>query len=172
MLCKPRDRTAAAMPIAAGIDNGADEPSRRISLEGRDLLDQLSADVLRDVFGVGDRTREPPRKAMDVIVVTLQQALECVAISRRGESGEFAIGAGACLGTGRAGRGEARNSIRPRARWKSLATRRRGRPRATKGIAGNRAHPALPVRAGQPGREFSDGFPRGRCRRREPPAPP
>jgi hypothetical protein len=106
MLGKPRDRAAAAMPIAASIDNDAGEPSRElcISFEGVDLLDQLAADILRDVFSVDDRTREPPRQAMDAIVVTPQQALEGVAISRRSESGEFAIGAGAWLGAGRAGR--------------------------------------------------------------------
>ena len=109
MLRQPRDRAAAAMPIAAGIDNDAGEPSRElcVSLEGVDLLDQLAANVLRDVFGFDDRTREPPRQPVDAIVVTPQEPLEGVAISRRGESGEFAIRAGAWLGTARAGRGRA-----------------------------------------------------------------
>jgi hypothetical protein len=56
---------------------------------------------LRDVFGVGDRTRKPPRQAMDAIVMTPQEALESVAISSRGKRCEVTIGVGAGLGVSR-----------------------------------------------------------------------
>ena len=123
MLRQPRDRAAAAMPIAAGIDNDAGEPSRElcVSLEGVDLLDQLAANVLCYVFGFDDRTREPPRQPVDAIVVTPQEPLEGVAISRRGESGEFAIRA--ALGSAPPAPGAGAPSPRSTARYDGAGLR-------------------------------------------------
>ena len=77
------ERTAAAAPVAAGVEGDAVEPGGELGVAAvaADLLDQGAADVLGDVVGVGARAGQLPGEAVDAVVMAVEEFGECVAIA-------------------------------------------------------------------------------------------
>src|SRR5687768_9583527 len=72
---QPAKRSAAALQVAAGVDDDAAQPGAefRLAPKGRELLDQDAAHVLRDIVGIGARSGELPGEAVDAVIVPIEQ---------------------------------------------------------------------------------------------------
>ena len=75
--------------IATGVEDDTAQPGAEFGITPKagDLLDQSAADILGDIVGIGARSGQLPGKAMDPIIVPLQQRAESVTIAL-GRGGE------------------------------------------------------------------------------------
>ena len=87
------ERTAAAAPVAAGVEGDAVEPSREpgFAAIGGEFFDQGAADILGDVVSVGARAGQLPGEAVDAVVMAFEQLGECVAVAGAGGGDEAGI---------------------------------------------------------------------------------
>ena len=82
------------MQVAACVEYDAAKPGGEpgLAAEGPDPLDQNAADVLGDVIGIGTRSGQLPGKAMDPVIVPLEQQAECLPIARKRSGQQVGIG--------------------------------------------------------------------------------
>ena len=81
-LGKTAERPAAPSMVTTGVEDDAAQPGGEFGIAPKagNLLDQSTADILSDIVGIGARSGQLPGKAMDPVIVPLQQRAESVAI--------------------------------------------------------------------------------------------
>jgi hypothetical protein len=93
-LGKAAERPPPPAQIARRIEHDAAQPGGefRLAPEGRDLLDQRAADILRDIIGIGARSGQLPGKPVDPVIMPPQQRAERFPIAGNRGGEEIIVG--------------------------------------------------------------------------------
>ena len=90
---KCAEGAAPSPPIAAGVEGDPAKPGAELGLstESADLFDQSTANVLRNVVGIGARASQLPGETMNAVVVALEKRGKGFAITGDRGSDETGI---------------------------------------------------------------------------------